>query len=108
MIDATRQQSQHVARARVCRPHWPAGVCRHHDRHDFVPAPADAPPERTLYASRNALPADFDRIIQLIETGQLDTSPWITHRTPFDDLIGKFPSYTKPETGVIKAIVEVD
>ncbi len=64
--------------------------------------------EQTLYASRNALPADFDRIIQLIETGQLDTSPWITHRTPFAELIDNFPSYTKPETGVIKAIVEVD
>ena len=25
----------------------------------------------------------------------------------FEDLIGQFPSYTKPETGVIKAIVEV-
>ena len=28
-------------------------------------------------------------------------------RASFDDLPGLFPSYTKPETGVIKAIVEV-
>jgi len=63
--------------------------------------------EMTLYASRNALPTDFQRIIGLIETGQIDTRPWITHRTGFDDLIRNFPSYTKPETGVIKAIVEV-
>lgn len=63
--------------------------------------------EMTLYASRNALPGDFTRIIGLIENGQIDTRPWITHRTPFDDLIANFPSYTKPETGVIKAIVEV-
>jgi 2-desacetyl-2-hydroxyethyl bacteriochlorophyllide A dehydrogenase len=63
--------------------------------------------EMTLLASRNALPADFDRIIGLIENGQIDTRPWITHRTPFDELIGNFPSYTKPETGVIKAMVEV-
>ena len=63
--------------------------------------------EMTLLASRNAMPADFDRIIQLIESGTIDTRPWITHRTGFDDLIGQFPSYTKPETGVIKAIVEV-
>jgi alcohol dehydrogenase len=53
------------------------------------------------------MPEDFDRIIQLIESGTIDTKPWITHRTGFDDLIGQFPSYTKPETGVIKAIVEV-
>jgi 2-desacetyl-2-hydroxyethyl bacteriochlorophyllide A dehydrogenase len=64
--------------------------------------------EMTLYASRNAMPEDFDRIIEHIEQGRIDTRPWITHRTGFDALIGEFPSYTKPETGVIKAIVEVD
>ena len=64
--------------------------------------------EMTLYASRNALPGDFERIIRLIEEGQIDTRPWITHRSPFAELIANFPSYTKPETGVIKAIVEVD
>jgi 2-desacetyl-2-hydroxyethyl bacteriochlorophyllide A dehydrogenase len=60
--------------------------------------------EMTLYASRNALPEDFDRIIQLIETGKIDTRPWITHRTSFQELIAQFPSYLQPETGVIKAI----
>ena len=63
--------------------------------------------EMTVYASRNALPGDFDRIIELIENGKIDTRPWITHRTPFDRLIENFPSYTRPETGVIKAIVDV-
>jgi alcohol dehydrogenase len=63
--------------------------------------------EMTLLASRNALAADFTRIIQLIEEGTLDTRPWITHRTAFDDLIEAFPSYTNPETGVIKAIVDI-
>jgi 2-desacetyl-2-hydroxyethyl bacteriochlorophyllide A dehydrogenase len=63
--------------------------------------------EQTLYASRNALPDDFTRIIKLIETGQVDTKPWITHRSSFDSLIADFPSFTKPETGVIKAMVEV-
>ncbi len=64
-------------------------------------------PEGTLLCSRNALPEDFGRIIKLIEDGKIDTRPWITHRTAFDDLIGVFPSYTRPETGVIKAVVEV-
>lgn len=64
--------------------------------------------EMTLLASRNALPGDFDRIIDLIQTGQIDTRPWITHRSTMDSLIGEFPSYTRPETGVIKAIVEID
>jgi len=64
-------------------------------------------PEGTLLCSRNALSADFGRIIGLIEEGKIDTGPWITHRASFDELIDVFPSYTRPETGVIKAIVEV-
>ncbi|HZZ70606.1 MAG TPA: zinc-binding dehydrogenase, partial [Pirellulales bacterium] len=63
--------------------------------------------EMTLLASRNALPADFQRIIRLIEDGQINTGPWITHRPEFDELIEVFPSFTRPETGVIKAIVNV-
>lgn len=64
--------------------------------------------EMTVFASRNALPGDFRRIIGLIEAGRIDTRPWITHRTPFDEMIDNFPAYTKPETGVIKAMVEVN
>ena len=65
-------------------------------------------PEGTLLCSRNALTRDFARIIRLIEDGRIDTKPWITHRATFDELIDVFPSYTQPETGVIKAVVSVD
>lgn len=64
-------------------------------------------PEGTLLCSRNALPGDFTRIINLIETGKIDTTPWVTHRTSFEQMPSVFESYTKPETGVIKAVVEV-
>ncbi len=64
-------------------------------------------PEITLKASRNALPADFGRIIGLIEDGTINTDPWVTHRTTFETMIEDFESLTKPETGVIKAIIEV-
>ena len=73
----------------------------------FPHAPVMHRRELTLMASRNALAADFARIIALIESGQLDTRPWITHRCPFDELPEAMPAYTKPETGVIKAIVEM-
>jgi alcohol dehydrogenase len=63
--------------------------------------------ELEILASRNALPGDFTRIIKLIEGSQIDTRPWITHHAPFDGMIDVFASWTKPETGVIKAIVEV-
>ncbi|GAA5505952.1 zinc-binding alcohol dehydrogenase family protein [Novipirellula caenicola] len=64
-------------------------------------------PEATILASRNALPPDFTRIIGLIEDGTINTDPWITHRTSFDGVMDEFESFTKPETGVIKAIIEV-
>jgi len=73
----------------------------------FPHAPVLHRRELTLLGSRNALPPDFTRIIKLIEGGQIDTRPWISHRTGFEELPTVFPSYLKPETGVIKAVVEV-
>jgi len=64
-------------------------------------------PEGTLLCSRNALPGDFRRIIELIETGRIDTRPWITHRLGFDDVIGEFPSLVRPDSGAIKAIIDI-
>jgi alcohol dehydrogenase len=71
------------------------------------PHPALHRPEMTIKASRNALPTDFERIIALIEAGTIDTDPWITHHTSFDGVIEEFESFTRPETGVIKAMIEV-
>lgn len=64
--------------------------------------------EGTLLCSRNALAADFTHIISLIERGSLDTRPWITHRPGFAELPGVFPSLTRVETGVVKAVVRLD
>jgi alcohol dehydrogenase len=63
--------------------------------------------EMNLLASRNALPKDFRRIINLIEGETINTDPWITHRTTLQELPFVFESYTKQETGVIKAMVEI-
>lgn len=71
------------------------------------PHPALHKPEMTIKGSRNALPADFTRIIKLIEDGTIDTAPWITHRVAFDDVVENFETYTRPETGVIKAVIEM-
>ena len=73
----------------------------------FPHAPALHRRELTIMGSRNALPPDFTRIIQLIEQHRIDTRPWITHHAAFDDLIAQFPAYTQPATGVIKAVVTV-
>jgi alcohol dehydrogenase len=73
----------------------------------FLHAPVMHRREITILASRNALAPDFTRIISLIEEGKIDTVPWITHHAKFDDMIATFPTWLKPESGVIKAVVEV-
>ena len=73
----------------------------------FLHAPFLHRRELTIMASRNALPPDFARIITLIEEGKIDTVPWITHHAPFAEMIEVFPTWLKPETGVIKAVVEL-
>lgn len=64
--------------------------------------------ELTLLASRNALAADFTRIIRLIEEGKIDTQRWITHQAGFEEMLGEFPNWMNPGSGVIKAVVTVD
>ena len=65
-------------------------------------------PEITIKASRNAVPCDFKRIIKLIEEGVIDTDPWLSHQASYDDFIGEFPTWLKPETGVIKAVLHMN
>src|SRR5271165_4712820 len=52
--------------------------------------------ELTILSSRNARPEDFTRIIGLVESGRIDTDPWITHRASFAEVVNEFPSWTKP------------
>ncbi|MBV8781716.1 MAG: zinc-binding dehydrogenase, partial [Phycisphaerae bacterium] len=62
--------------------------------------------ETTLMASRNALPEDFQNIIQLIEEGKIDTTPWITHRAAALDLPNVISAWQAPNANLLKAILE--
>ncbi len=73
----------------------------------FSHAPVFHRRELTLLASRNALPEDFDHIIQLIRDGKINTAPWITHRVRFDDVPTDFKKFTDPALGAIKVIIEI-
>ncbi len=73
----------------------------------FLHAPVFHRRELTLLASRNAMPSDFDEIIQLIREEKINTNPWITHRLKFDDVPTQFAKFTDPALGAIKAIIEV-
>ncbi len=63
--------------------------------------------ELTLLGSRNAVGADFTRIIDLVERGVVDTRPWITHRASLWEIPEKMPQWLDPAAGVIKAVVSV-
>lgn len=73
----------------------------------FPHAPVVHRRELTILASRNALPPDFTRIISLIEDGRIDTRPWLSHRADFADVPKVFPTWLQPQTGVIKAVVNI-
>lgn len=62
--------------------------------------------ELTLMATRNSRPGDFDRIIEMLERGEIDARPWITHRVGVDRLIEEFPKWTGADAGVVKAMIE--
>ena len=62
--------------------------------------------EITLFASRNSC-GQFPRIIELIESGQIDTSPWITHRMGLLEVPDRFgPTAQAPD--LVKAMIEVE
>jgi len=60
--------------------------------------------ESTIMCSRNATVEDFEHVIQVLP--QFPTASFITHNVPFTEMISNFDSWTKPETGVIKATVD--
>ncbi len=62
--------------------------------------------ELSVLSSRNSTANDFRRIIGLLESGQIDTTPWITHRSNFAGMIADFESWLHPKAGVVKAMVE--
>jgi 2-desacetyl-2-hydroxyethyl bacteriochlorophyllide A dehydrogenase len=62
--------------------------------------------EVTILASRNSFGL-FPRIIQMMEDGKIDTSPWITDRLKLSQVASGFASLPERPT-LIKAIVDVN
>jgi 2-desacetyl-2-hydroxyethyl bacteriochlorophyllide A dehydrogenase len=61
--------------------------------------------ELTVLASRNALAADFERIIGFLEAGMIQLAPWITHRASYSTMPDEFPQWFDRASGLIKAVV---
>lgn len=63
--------------------------------------------EMTLMGSRNATQEDFSNVIEAVRSGSIDVDRFITHRAPFADMLEHFDMWLKPESKVIKAMVEL-
>jgi len=63
--------------------------------------------EATLMGSRNATRQDFEHVIACMKRELVKPTTYITHRVQFDEVADQFASWLKPETGVIKATVEL-
>ncbi|GGO93100.1 zinc-binding alcohol dehydrogenase family protein [Stakelama pacifica] len=61
--------------------------------------------ETTLMASRNALTADFARVIAAIRSGDINTDVLHTHSLAVDDLPERLPELIEEADHVLKAIV---
>jgi len=64
--------------------------------------------ELTLLASRNALAADFERVIAAIRNGDVPTTRIITHRTSLHGAVDDLPRWASSKEGLVKAVVEVE
>ena len=63
--------------------------------------------ELTLKSSRNGTREDLQHVIDAIRDNKVDTTHFITHRCGFDEMISQFDAWLLPETGVIKAMIEL-
>jgi Threonine dehydrogenase and related Zn-dependent dehydrogenases len=63
--------------------------------------------EATLMSSRNATKEDFSLVMSSMQKGLVKPATYITHTVLFDEVRLNFASWLKPETGVIKAMVEL-
>ena len=74
----------------------------------FPQAPFFHRRELSVMASRNALPADFPEIIQIITDGKINLRNWITHRLDITEVPEEFDKFTAPATGALKAVITVN
>ena len=61
--------------------------------------------EATVLSSRNSTSAEHHRVLQLMETGEIDVRAWPTECVPRDIMQQRFPAWLHREAGVVKAVV---
>jgi 2-desacetyl-2-hydroxyethyl bacteriochlorophyllide A dehydrogenase len=63
--------------------------------------------ETTLFASRNALKADFDHVMAQMRNGRVPVDALATHETSFEDAVANLPLWAEDRGTLIKAIIRV-
>jgi 2-desacetyl-2-hydroxyethyl bacteriochlorophyllide A dehydrogenase len=63
--------------------------------------------EMTLFASRNALKADFERVVAAIDSGRVPIGKIVTHRTTLASAVADLPRWAHDKAGLIKALIDV-
>lgn len=64
--------------------------------------------ELTILSTRNARKPDLLRVMKYMEDGLIDSRPWITHVSQPDEMVVVFPSWLDPNSGVVKAVVDLE
>lgn len=61
--------------------------------------------ELTVLSSRNATPAEHREILAHVEAGRIQTKAWISESCPVEAMPERFPAWTDPTSGILKAVV---
>jgi 2-desacetyl-2-hydroxyethyl bacteriochlorophyllide A dehydrogenase len=64
--------------------------------------------EMTVLGSRNALRADFERVMAAIEERRIPLQRLLTHRTSLAGAAAHIPRWTTEKQGLVKALVEIE
>ena len=62
--------------------------------------------EATILASRNSTPPEHHRVLELMESGQIDVSAWPMECASPEQMNERFPMWLRREAGIVKAVVE--
>ena len=64
--------------------------------------------ELTILSTRNARMQDLQRVMNHMEEGSIDSRPWITHVSRPEEMVTVFGAWLDPNSGVVKAMVDLE
>jgi len=62
--------------------------------------------EATILASRNSTPAEHHRVLDYMESGQIDIGAWPTECAAPSQMGERFPLWLRREAGVVKSVIQ--